>query len=250
MTTAGTIITAAFREGNIVPVGTSPSAAEQAEGLDALNRLVLSAFGFTIGNQLREWQIPQQQRTGTVSRTYPMLPGSDVSLVPTYPLYPPPNSRIVWDGSAQAIFLQEEPADGAVMGLVKGSGAGGAIPGVLTIDGNGRTIAGANTVASSALNLPVRWFYRADYADWRTVAPVLATDDMLFPPELDDLWICSLAIRLAPRFGKTIAASTSARFAEMTAVFRSRYQQTAPTPSGGDDMRPLQESFSNLRWML
>lgn len=250
MTTAANIITAAFREGNITPVGSVPTVAEQTEALDALNRLVLSAFGFTIGNQLKEWQIPQVQRTGTVSRTYPLLPGADISLVPTYNLYPPPNSRIVWDGSERTIFLQESPCDGAVMGLVKASGAGGAIPGVLTINGNGRTIDGNNVVTSDALPLPARWFYRSDYADWRPVVAVLATDDMLFPPELDDLWICSLAVRLAPRFGKTVAASTTARFAEMTAAFRSRYQQTAPTPSGGDEMRPLQESFSYLRWMV
>lgn len=249
MTQVATIITAAFREGNLIPVGQSPTAPEASEGLENLNRLVLSAFGFTIGNQLKEWQVPADQKTGTVSRTYPLLPGGDFSLTPTFPLYPAPNSRVIWDGSTQTIFFPDTPEDGAVMALVKGSGAAGAVPGILTVDGNGRTIGGVNTVLSNAITLPMQWFYRGDVADWRPVAAMAATDDMLFPPPLDDLWVCSLAIRLAPRFGKTVAAATTARFSEMSKIFRARYQQTAPTTSGGQILTPAFESFPTMRWM-
>lgn len=250
MTTAGAIVTSAYREGNLVAVGAAPTPDEAAEGLDALNRLVLATFGFTIGNKLRDWQVPRRQGTGTVTRDFPLLPGAERSLVPTYPLYPALNSRVIWDGSAQTIFFDPLPQDGAVMAVAKGSGADSAVPGVLIIDGNGRTIGGQNTVTFSGVVTPTRWFYRADLADWSVAAAVAADVEMLFPPELDDLWICALAIRMAPRYGKQVAPSTSARFTEMSTILRTRYQQTAPTSSGGEELRPGYESYSSgYQWM-
>lgn len=252
MTTAGTIVTAGFREGNLVPVGSSPTDNETSEGLDILNRLVLSAFGFTIGNRLVDWQIPAVQRTGNVSRDYPLLPGATFHYKP-FNTSPPPNSRIVWDGSAQHVYFVPDAQDGAVMAAVKGSGAAGAVQGELTLDGNGRTIAGQPTLVIDGSTLPTQWFYRADYADWREVKPIALADDMLFPREMDDLWICALSIRMAPRYGKTVAASTTARFGEMSAIFKARYQQTAPTTGGGEDLFGTFQSFPNvgpgMRWM-
>jgi hypothetical protein len=254
MTKASTIITAAFREGNLVPVGGAPSDAEATEGLDLLNRLVLSAYGFSIGNKLMDWQVPAIQRTSDVSRQYPLLPGGQLPFIP-YNVNPPLNSRVVWDGSVQTIYLNDLPQDGANMAIVKGSGADGAVPGALTIDGNGRTINGASTIVSgdAGVTFPLQLFYRADVSDWRTVKAIVSTDDMLFPPELDDLWICALSIRLAPRYGKAVAAGTTARFGEMRSIFAARYQQTAPTASGGDDLFNTFQSFPSvgpgLRWM-
>lgn len=253
MTVAGTLVQRAFREGNLIPVGTQPTAPEAVEGLDVLNSLMLSTFGFTIGNRITDWQVPARQRSPTaqVTRSFPLLPGAERSVVPTYPLYPPLNTRVIWDGSAQTIYFDEVPQDGAAMAVAKGSGSDGAVAGTLTIDGNGRTIAGVNTVDSTTLAFPTQWFYRADAADWRVVQAVIATDDNLFPDKLDDLWVCAVAIRLAPRYGKTIGPGTSARFVEMSQIFRTTYQATAPTSSGGEDMLPTAESFlrSGMSWM-
>lgn len=227
-----------------------PTPAEQTEGLTALNGLLLSPFGFTIGNQLLDWTIPARQRTGSVTREYPLLPGADFSLVPTYPTYPPLNSRILWDKSPQHVYFDESPEDGAVMGVAQASGAAyQGVPGTLTLDGNGRTIAGQPTLVLTAPATPTRWFYRADVADWRAVVPLLLADDCLFSQDLDDLWITALSIRLSPRYGKTVQPATGDRYKDMMAIFRTRFQQSAPTSSGGEDMMPTYESFSTVRWM-
>lgn len=253
MTVVSTLLRGAYREGNLVPVGTSPSAAELTEGLDLFNRLMLSTFGFTVGLKLRDWRIKEVQRTGSVSRVYPLLPGSQIPRVPQYPLYPPTNARIIWDGSPVHAYFPEAPDDGAVMGLVAGSGAASTSDqGELTLDGNGLTIAGLELTEydSLAMVTPKRWFYRADLANWLVVEPLAATAECLFPEEIDDLWVCSLSIRLAPRYGKDISASTVERVKTMKTTLRARYQQTEPTPSGGDELIPAYESWSNATsWM-
>ena len=252
MTTAANLVIAAFREGNLTPVGQPPTVAEQGEGLDVLNRLTLSAFGVTVGNKLRDWQAPTRQRTGSVSRAFPLQPAAGIALEPRFPLYPPMNARIVWDGSAQTLYFPERPQDGAVMAIALGSGAAASDAGALVLDGNGRTIAGADTytVASREEFAAKRWFYRADLANWLTVAPVGLADEGLFPEDLDDLWIVGTAIRLAPRFGKTIAEATALRFREMQLVLRTRYQQSEAAPSGGSELVQGYESYGGPRtWM-
>lgn len=238
-----------FREGNIIPAGVDPTTVEQSEGLDVLNGLLLSKFSITVGNKLMEWQIPVQQRTGAVSREYPLLPGAEQSIVCTFPLYPPMNSRVVWDGSAQYAYLDETPNDGALLGVVMSSGAASTDPGTLTLDGNGRTIMGINTLVLASPLAPILLFYRADVADWRKVAALALTDDCLFPPDVDDLWITAGSVRLAPRYGKTIAPGTVERKAEMDSIFAALYQQTAPTSSGGEEIMPGFTSFNRFRWM-
>lgn len=253
MTQVQSLVVGAFREGNLIPVGTTPSTAELTEGLDLFNRLLLSTIGYTVGLRLRDWRIQEQQRTGTVSRDYPLLPGSNYSRIPQYPLYPPANSRIVWDGSPVHAYFPDRPQDGAVMALVAGSGAAQTDQGELTLDGNGLLIAGAETVEYENLAMvePVRWFYRADLGEWLEVAAQALSDDCLFPPEIDDLWVCSVSIRMAPRYGKEVGASTIARVKDMQTLLRSRYYQSEPGPSGGEELIPAFESFGNLQgWMM
>lgn len=253
MTAVSDLVLGAYREGNLVAVGTNPTTAELTEGLAVYNRLLLSTFGFTVGLKLRDWRIKEQQRTGTVTRDYPLLPGSDISFVPQYPLYPPGNARIIWDGSPVHAYFPERPDDGAVMGLVAGSGvAASGDQGSLTLDGNGLLIAGAETVdyASLAMVTPKRWFYRADLADWLVVAAQASADECLFPPELDDLWVCSISIRLSPRYGKDIGEATIDRVKTMKTMMSARYQQTEPTPSGGETLIPAWQSYDRNSWML
>lgn len=253
MTQVQTLVTGAFREGNLIPVGKTPSTAELAEGLDLFNRLMLATFGFTVGVRLRDWRIKEQQRTGSVSRDYPLLPGSTASFVPTYPLYPPQNSRIVWDGSPAHIYFPERPDDGAVMAITAGSGAAASgDQGELTIDGNGLIIDDTETITydSLAMITPKKWFYRADLGTWLTAEALALDDDCLFPEELDDYWICSVAIRLAPRYGKEIGAGTLDRIKTMRTLLHSRYFQSQPTASGGETLVPAFESFPNVAgWM-
>src|SRR5690606_6984410 len=120
-----------------------------------------------------DWQVPMRQRTGAVSRDFPLLPGATLPLTPVYPLYPPPNSRIIWDGSERHVYFPEWPQDGALMAVVMGSGASGDSPGTLTLDGNGRRIGGLDTVTYAPESFtPTQWLYRADLGNWLAVQPM------------------------------------------------------------------------------
>ena len=251
MTTAGALVKAAFREGNLIPIGQAPKPAEMVEGLSTLNSYMLSKFGTFVGNKLRDWRIPPLQGTGTVHRTYPLLGAADLPLTPQFNLYPPINARVVWDGTERTVYFPERPQDGSVMGLIIASGAAANSAGTLTLNGNGLTINGEDTYTTEREDFtPMRWFYRADLGDWLPVVTLAEADESLFPEDVDDFWITGVSIRLAPRFGKQVAEATVLRLREMTTLMRSRYAQSEPTTSGGELLVPGYESFTgSVRWM-
>lgn len=241
MTTAADIITAGFRENNLIPVGKQPTEAERIEGLQVLNRHLDAMFGYVVGESLADWPVPPVQRTGTVAANPPLFPGSNAPIVQLNPSYPPQNVRIVWDGSERTVYFPEKPNDGARMALVRASGATAANSGTLTLDGNGRTIEGANTYTGGESGR--RWFYRADLADWVALVPLGLNDQIPFPPEYDDYWICCLAVRLSPRYGKTIQTGTIDTLKRMKAQIQARYAQEAPGTAGGLTLYPSHQSY-------
>lgn len=253
MTTASTIVAAAYRELNVIPVGTSPTTSELTEGLAVLNGVLAATFGFLIGAPLREWPIPCLQRTGDVTREWPMLPGANATLLPKFTNYPPCGSRIVWDGSPQTVYLPDSPQDGARISVVQGSGADGAALGTLTVDGNGRHVEDADTYTFDATTgtLVARdWFYRADLANWIRITPLALTDELPFPADLDDYSVCGTAIRVSGRFGKTVPPATAQRSQEMTRVLRTRYFQSGAQDGGGRLLRQTYQSYPNTTtWM-
>ena len=266
MTLASAIITAGFREGNILPVGGSPTTSEQTEALGLLNGFISGVFGNEMGEPLSDWMVPQPQRTGALEANYPQLPypqGTDAMLLPT-PLttsalssvyrYPPKNSRIVFGGVTQTIYFPEQPDDGSRMAVVQGSGAGDSatVGAVLTLDGNGRTIETVNTKTftfTSPATAGKAWLYRADTADWVAVATLGLSDALPFPSELDDVWITALAIRLAPRYGKTVAAETTAAFTAAMRHLKARYRQAGTTIFGAQDIPNSFQSYGSTSWM-
>lgn len=234
MTLASELIQDGLREGNLIPVGEQPTDAEQMEALGLLNRFYLSVFGNGFGEQLTDWLLPNPQRTAGVAANYPQAPirspntTSDTYVTP----YPPINSRVVWGRSTSTVWFPEAPCDGSRMSVVQGSGAatGGSAGAVLTVDGNGRLIDDQPTVTLTApLNAPARWTYRADLAAWRSVSKLAIDDEMPFPESVDDLWILWLAVRLAPRYGKTVSAETTARLKYMQSYTKALYQQSQDT---------------------
>lgn len=140
MTTATLLIQAAYREGNLIAVGLTPSAAELLEALPALNRYVKGIFGYEMGEPLADWLVPSPQRTAAVPTTWPQLPyplGVDSSFqafnitgnTNVYQ-YPPANSRLVFGNVVNTVYFPDAPRDGARMALVAGSGKGDAgVPG-------------------------------------------------------------------------------------------------------------------------
>ena len=269
MTLAATIIQAAFREGNLIPVGQQPTTNQQSEALDSLNRLTLGILGYKMGENLADWMVPQPQRTASVSANYPQFPAFPYYMSSSIWPYPPNNRRIVYGGTAQTVYFPQKPNPGAQMAVVQGSGAGdsGQTGDVLTLDGNGRTIqtppSGAfnnqvtfafNSGAGSTPFSPVRWFYRDDLGQWVQVATLTAgngsayTDALPYPGEFDDFFICALAKRQAPRFGKIIAKETIEAALTAESAFYARYRQPTDTVYGSDNFPRSYQSYIAGQW--
>ncbi|MGH7745408.1 MAG: hypothetical protein ACREQ5_11540, partial [Candidatus Dormibacteria bacterium] len=131
MALAQDIITDAYRELNLAAIGAALTAAQQTEGLDQLNRFLRIIFGAQIGELLRDWEIPFQQRTAPVAANFPQnpyplnqdalfmgLPLSGGSGTMFWP-YPPKNSRlIVGIAGNTTVYFPEQPDDAARMGMV------------------------------------------------------------------------------------------------------------------------------------
>lgn len=252
MTTAAVIIQAAFREGNLIPVGKQPTIDEAAEALDKLNRLVLGILGYKMGENLADWLVPQPQRTASVSANFPQAPLACDYSSAVFP-YPPGNMRIVYGGTAQTVYFPQRPNPGAQMAVVQASGAGdgGSVGQVLTLNGNGRTIETLNTktfVFASPAFAPRRWFYRDDLADWVAVVTMASSDTLPYPGEFDDFFVCALAKRLAPSYGKPIAKETIQTALDAESAFLARYRQPTPTIYGSDQFPTSYQSYISGNW--
>ena len=258
MTTAQSIITDAFREANLIPVGASPTTDESTEALRRLNSYIKGVFGYEMGEELTDWNAPSPQRTAPYQANFPQAPypqSQDVlalgtpfsvdSNINVYP-YPPANSRIVFGGVAATVYFPEAPNDGSRMAVVQGSGAGdsGAPGAVLTLDGNGRTIETSNTKTYTDPVTARAWLYRADTADWVVVTTLGLTDALPFPDDVDDLWITALAIRMCPRFNKVASAELQFAFKQALAHLRARYRQAGVTTYGGQNIPRTGQSFA------
>lgn len=261
MTTAVKLIQAAFREGNLIAAGKSPTTDEQSEALDGLNRFVNGIFGFEMGENLADWLYPSPQRTASVAANYPQLPLPDYAspLYNTYwSPYPPNNSRIVWGEVTGTVWFPEKPEPGTRMAFVQGSGAGdaGVTGAILTLDGNGRLIQDPAdmqfkpTIEITAPATGSQWFYRDDLAQWVLCQDMAIADECPFPKEFDDFFICALAKRLAPRFGKITAKETIETAARTLARLKARYRQSAPTVYGSDSFPRTAQSFIVGSWWL
>lgn len=262
MTLISSLVTDAFREGNLLPIGQAPTIQEQAEALGRINTLICGVFGVEMGEELTDWLVPQPQRTAPVAANYPQLPYpanadflalrtpfANDATINVYP-YPPKNSRIVFGGVTSTVYFPESPDDGSRMSVVQGSGAGdsGAPGSVLTLNGNSRTIEGTNTKIYTDPVAAREWFYRADLGDWKALASLGWSDDCPFPREFDDLWICSLAMRLAPRFGKTISQETATALKAALSRFKARYRQAGTTTYGGGNIQRSAQSYLTGGW--
>lgn len=243
MTACSTIIRRAYRGLNVIPVGTSPSIAQLAEGLELLNSGLQSMVGNGFFENLQDWPVPYIQRVGNNAANPPNLPGSAYPAVHLNNKYPAKNTRIVWDGSEQTVYMPESPPDGAFMCLVKSAGNGQQTPGLLTLSGNGRTIEGVPSYLSTTVSSR-QWLYRADLADWIEIKPILLADDPIpFPDEYDDFWIGGLSIQLSPMYGKSIQVATTSTVSRVGNAMKARYFQPTDESRGGDELRPGFESY-------
>jgi hypothetical protein len=265
MTTAAVIIQAAFREGNLIPFGKQPVTEQTAEALDKLNRLVRGILGYKMGENLKDWLVPQPQRTAPSAANFPQAPLACDYSSSVYP-YPPNNRRIVFGGITQTVYFPQKPNPGSQMAVVQGSGAGsGGVTGqILTMNGNGRTIqtppagAFANSVTFTFSTVspfaPIRWFYRDDLAQWVQIVDLTSgngatyTDNMPYPQEFDDFFVCALAKRLSPSYGKPIAKETVEAALKAEFAFVARYRQPTETVYGSDQIPSSYQSYLGGNW--
>ena len=258
MTIASDIIQSAYREGNLLPIGTEPTDAEVSEALARLNAIIMSTLGAGMGENLYDWLVPQPQRTAPVAANFPQLPQLTQMTLPgampsTIYLYPPKNSRIMWNGTTVTTFFPEQPSDGSRMAIAQGSGLWNGDVNTpqttITLDGNGRLIDGSPTQSFTNTGPSQQWWYRAELGNWMTVQPVATTDNLPFAPEIDDLWILNLALRLAPRYGKTMPPESVAALKAIRALVAQNYTQQQDTQyNSGDIPKSWYAYAANSGW--
>lgn len=228
MTLASDLIKASYREGNLIPLDTALTPAQEVEALGILNNFIDSLLGFELGEFAFDWPVPPSSTSGIDAR-FPLFPQgrelpSDVFL------NPPPNVRIILNLAADTtLFLQQDPDDGARM-LFVNIDATSVFK--LTVDGNGRLTKGTKTVTelSTALDKQL-WLYRADLANWTLVSTLELADESPLPSLYDDLLTTGTMIRLAPRFGRPIPSETAATFKRLLKRMKTQYRQSVPVPT-------------------
>lgn len=207
MTTAGEIITAAYREGNLLGINATPTTAQQTEGLKRLNVLLAGVFGNEVGVQLVDL---------TVGGTYSQAEAASQFI--------PENVRLVMTLSGATTYqLHPNPHDGQRVAI---SDVGGNLSTYnVTLSGNGRTIEDAASVTLSTDGLNREWFYRADLGNWVRSAELTADDTFPFPLEFDDYFIILLALRLNPRYGQEIQQGSASWLENMANRLEARYRR-------------------------
>lgn len=206
MTLVSAIIKSAYRESNLVTIGATPTANETAEALSRLNTLVSSVFGNEVGGHLKALN-----HGGTYS---------DASCMATYI---PVDSRVMANlTGAVTLKLHPTPYDGQRVGVTDILANFATYN--LTLDGNGRKIEGVTSLALSTNGTAKVWMYRGDTGNWVLLSTLIETDQMPFPPEYDDFFITTLAMRLAPRNSGVTSGETVEALKRARSQLRARYQ--------------------------
>lgn len=215
MTLISSIIADAFREGNILPLGKAPNANQGAEALRLFNALLSSLYGDEAGEALRDWPL------GNFGRERP-------DNWPEYERTRPGINRrlIVLNEAAMTVYLSACPQDGARMGIIDPFGRLATVP--VTLDANGRTIEGAANLTLNTDGTASEWFYRADLGDWVRLTAKLDTDDLPFPADFDNFFITTLAMRINPRYGRTMDEQSALIYKSERRKFVARYLQSMP----------------------
>lgn len=218
MTTVASIISDAFRETNLIPLGVTPTSVQSAEAFRLLSTIVASVFGSDIGENLNPF--PLGRNNIQSPQGYPWwnnsIPGN---------VFVPSNRRIMCNlTGAGLINLDPTPDDGARMGVVDVSGNFATNP--LTINGNGRNIEGVASKTYNTSGMTQEWIYREDLGNWVLLTPIDINGSMPLPPEFDDYFIIMLAVRLNPRYGASMSSASMMTLKNITSQLNARYSQS------------------------
>lgn len=226
MLTVNDLITRAYRDYNLIPIGTTPTEAEVTETLAVYQSLVDSWFGGPIGILFRDWEAVPSPTSPNPSR-YPFFPETPYVNPVVWP-NPPPNVRIVANLTGPStIYFPPTPGDGARMALVNVGQDFAAAP--LTLQGNGRLIEGATSKTYDTNPTgTVIWFYRAELGNWLLTTPFTTDSVLPFSSQFDDFQIAALAIRRSGAYGKAIPESTVKAYEDGLRLLKARYWQPQP----------------------
>lgn len=206
MTLVSQIITDAYRESNIIPLGASPNTNQDAEALRRLNVIVLSTIGNEAGDELIDINI-----------------GGEFDQADMFPDFVPENARLVLNlEEATELNLHPHPYDGMRLALID-VGSNLATYN-LTLNGNGRNIEGASTLVLSTDDVSFQWMYRADLGNWVLLTELETSDELPFPLEFDDYFVTYLATRLNPKYGQILPPESYAALQRMRSQIRARYR--------------------------
>jgi hypothetical protein len=239
MTLVSEIITDAFRQSNLLAIGSSPTTNQQTEALRYVNRIVMSVLGNEAGENLEAFA----------------LGGNNIEAPSGYPWYGeqpfgdwylPMNKRVMLNLTQVAtIPLHPMPSDGARFGIVDTSN--NLAVNNLTIQGNGRTIEGLTSLVLNIDGLNQQWFYRQDLGNWMRITNLILTDEFPFPIEFDQMFITLLAMSINPAYGASIDDQTNMLYMRARSQFRARYHNAIQTNSEQGLLR-LSGIFGNSRF--
>lgn len=218
MTLISTIIRDAYRESNLIPITSDPTADEMTEGLRLLNRYVLALIGNDAGDPLVS--IPIGNHNISRPAGYPGYSGQPYS-----DWFAPVNARLILNlVDTQTVYLAPNPEDGARFAFFDGSNNLAIYP--LIVNANGATIAGDTSQTFNTNGDNGEYFYRADTNDWALVSPLLSDSSSPFPSKFDDVLIVGLAMRLNPRNGVAANPQSIAAYKDNLRKFKAQYNQT------------------------
>jgi hypothetical protein len=217
VTLVSSIILDAFRESNMLPLGKDPTSNQSAEALRLYNALLTAIFGGAAGERLEDWPLGNFDRD----------PNGCQLLVDDARKHPRINHRLIAVNTlAMTVWLTARPQDGSRMGIVDPYNRLAAVP--VTLDGNGRPIEGAASIVLNVNGTNREWIYRADLGAWLKISSLIATNENPFPPAFDMMFSILLAMRLNPRYGRTLDEQSAAMLKENRREFIARYLQSQP----------------------
>lgn len=190
------IIRDAYRESNLISIGTEPSGAQREEGIRFINRLVPSVLGYEAGESL--------------VTDYDIRDGDCIN-----------NTRlVVTEDTPTTLTLPAPVVDGMRLSVIDPNGLLIAKP--LSLKGGRNTIENQKTVT---VTNDVDYFFRSDIGNWQKVSSLQETDAWPFPVEFDDMFIITLAFRLNPRYNIASQQESMMMLKRSERQFRARYKQ-------------------------
>lgn len=238
MTMTPDIITDAYRESNLLPIGASPTVPQAEEGLRRLNTIVSGVYGFEVGEPLEDWPIGLE---GIID---------EVCWEQAQWQYPPSNVRLIAASSTpQTVYINPNPADGALVGIIDPMNRLAAAP--ITLSANGRAIEnnGTGSVLLDTDGMVRIWIYRAERGQWLRLSELTGdvNEEFPFPREFDDFFITRLAMRLNPRYGRQMADASAAELLDVRNKLQARYRQLT-TVYGDPGAAILTSGFGPYLW--